>query len=185
MDINSLSGWGISQQIAQIVEQGFSYDEETGEVFFTTEDLEQLQMALDEKLESLAGLYQRFNSEADALKIRAKEVSNNSKVIANKANKIKEYIDSLMQINGKDKVKVGDKTISYRKSTSSNITDEEALMKYINSSESLKEKYLVYKTPEISKKSLSDDIKASKSGDIYTLNIPGFELVENRNLIIK
>ena len=34
MDINELSGWGISQQIAQIVENGFTFDEETGEVFF-------------------------------------------------------------------------------------------------------------------------------------------------------
>ena len=31
MDINELNGWGISQQIAQIVENGFTFDEETGE----------------------------------------------------------------------------------------------------------------------------------------------------------
>ena len=29
MDINELSGWGISQQIAQIVENSFTFDEET------------------------------------------------------------------------------------------------------------------------------------------------------------
>ena len=58
MDINELSGWGISQQIAQIVENGFTFDEETGEVFFTTDDLDALNEALDNKLESLAGIYQ-------------------------------------------------------------------------------------------------------------------------------
>ena len=29
MDINELSGWGISQQIAEIVENGFTFDEDT------------------------------------------------------------------------------------------------------------------------------------------------------------
>ena len=30
MDINELRGWGISQQIAQIVENGFTFEEEIG-----------------------------------------------------------------------------------------------------------------------------------------------------------
>ena len=77
MDINELSGWGISQQIAEIVENGFTFDEETGEVFFTTDDLEALQEALDNKLESLAGIYQMYVSKGEALKIRSKDISNN------------------------------------------------------------------------------------------------------------
>ena len=69
MDINELSGWGISQQIAEIVENGFTFDEETGEVFFTTDDLEALQEALDNKLESLAGIYQMYVSKVKILLI--------------------------------------------------------------------------------------------------------------------
>lgn len=186
MDINKLSGWGISQQIAQIIEEGFSYDEESGEVFFTTDDLENLNMALEKKIGELSGVYQMYASEAEALKNRAKDVDKNAKVLANKAERIKRYIDSLMQANHKDSMKVGDKTISYRKSVASLITDTDALMAYINSNDELKEKYLVYKEPEISKKAIADDIKATKQQDgTYTLVIPGFTLVENKNISIK
>lgn len=186
MDINELSGWGISQQIAQIVENGFTFDEETGEVFFTTDDLDALNEALDSKLESLAGIYQMYNSKADALKARSKEIADRAKSFENKADKLKNYIDSLMKANGKDKLEVGDKKLSYRRSTSANIVDDTALRQYINSKEEYKQKYFNYKEPEISKKNLKDDVLASKQDDgSYSLNIPGFEVTENRNLSIK
>ena len=186
MDINELSGWGISQQIAQIVENGFTFDEETGEVFFTTDDLDALNEALDSKLESLAGIYQMYNSKADALKARSKEIADRAKSFENKADKLKNYIDSLMKANGKDKLEVGDKKLSYRRSTSANVVDDTALRQYINSKEEYKQRYFNYKEPEISKKNLKDDVLASKQDDgSYSLNIPGFEVTENRNLSIK
>ena len=55
-----------------------------------------------------------------------------------------------------------------------------------NSKEEYKQKYFNYKEPEISKKNLKDDVLASKQDDgSYSLNIPGFEVTENRNLSIK
>ena len=186
MDINELSGWGISQQIAQIVENGFTFDEETGEVFFTTDDLDALNEALDSKLESLAGIYQMYVSKADALKARSKEIAERAKSFENKADKLKKYIDSLMQANNKEKLEVGDKKLSYRKSTAGNIIDDSALRQYINSKDEYKQKYFSYKEPEIAKKNLKDDILASKQDDgSYSLVIPGFEVVENKNLLIK
>ena len=186
MDINELSGWGISQQIAQIVENGFTFDEETGEVFFTTDDLDALNEALDNKLESLAGIYQMYGSKADALKARSKEIAERAKSFENKADKLKKYIDSLMQANNKEKLEVGDKKLSYRKSMAGNIIDDSALRQYINSKDEYKQKYFSYKEPEIAKKNLKDDILASKQEDgSYSLVIPGFEVVENKNLLIK
>ena len=185
MDINELKAWGISQQIAKIVEDGFSYDEETGEILFTIDDLDALNEALDKKFESLAGIFQMYESKAEALKARSKEILEVSKQYDKKAEHIKNYIDELMTMNEKTKVEVGDKKISYRKSTSGNIVNSEDLMNYINSN-GLGDRYLVYKDPTISKKNISDDIKATKQEDgSYSLNIPGFEIVENRNLIIK
>ena len=178
MDINELSGWGISQQIAEVVENGFSFDEETGEVFFTTDDLDALQEALDSKIESLAGIYQMYNSKSDALKNRAKEINDRAKSYEKKSKRIKDYIDSLMQSNGKDKLEVGDKKLSYRKSKSTNIFDEGKLKDWINSSDENKSKYFKYKEPEFAQKELGD---ASKQGE----EIPGIELVENKNLSIK
>ena len=104
MDINEVSGWGISKQIAQILENGFTFDEETGEVFFTTDDLDALNEALDNKLESLAGIYQMYVSKADALKTRSKEIADRAKSFENKADKLKNYIDSLMKANQKEKL---------------------------------------------------------------------------------
>ena len=152
MDLNELSGWGISQQIAEIVENGFTFDEETGEVFFTTDDLDALNEALDNKLESLAGIYQMYSSKADAL----------------------------MKANGKDEkgLEVGDKKLSYRKSKATNIFDEDKLKEWINSSDENKQKYFKYKEPEIAKKELGDALKQGEE-------IPGVELVENKNLQIK
>ena len=178
MDINELSGWGISQQIAEVVENGFSFDEETGEVFFTTDDLDALQEALDSKIESLAGIYQMYNSKADALKDRAKEVNDRAKSYEKKSERIKDYIDSLMQANGKDKLEVGDKKLSYRKSKATNIFDEGKLKDWINSSDENKAKYFKYKEPEFAKKELGDALKQGET-------IPGVELVENKNLSIK
>ena len=43
MDVNEMSGYGISQTIAQIIENGFTINEETGEVLFQSDDLEKLQ----------------------------------------------------------------------------------------------------------------------------------------------
>ena len=186
MDINELSGWGISQQIAQIVENGFTFDEETGEVFFTTDDLDALNEALDNKLKSLAGVYQMYMSKSDALNARSKEIANRAKSFENKANKIKNYIDSLMKANQKEKLEVGDKKLSYRKSLAGNIVNDSELRKHINSDDEYKKRYFVYKEPEISKKNLKDDVLASKQADgSYSLVIPGFEIVENKNLLIK
>ena len=180
MDINELSGWGISQQIAEIVENGFTFDEETGEVFFTTDDLETLQEALDNKLESLAGIYQMYVSKGEALKIRSKDIANRAKSFEKKADRIKEYIDALMKANGKDDkpLEIGDKKISYRKSKVTNIFDESKLKEWINSSDENKQKYFKYKEPEIAKKELGDALKQGEE-------IPGIELVENKNLQIK
>lgn len=190
MDINELSGWGISKQIAEIVENGFSFDEETGEVFFTTDDLDKLEDALEDKIESLAGIYQMYISKANAFKIRSKEVAEAGKSFEKKADNLKRYIDNLMQANNKDKLEAGDKKISYRKSVSSEITDEVALRQYINENDERKERYYKFNEPELRKTELANAIKETKTvteqGEThYELEIPGFKLVENKNIQIK
>lgn len=186
MNIDELSGWGISKQIADVVENGFSYDEETGEIIFTSDDLETLEVALEEKIQSLSGIHLDYLAKAKNFKERSKEILDVSKRYEKKAERLKTYIDNLMKLNGKTKLEIGDTRLSYRKSVSSMITDEEALRKYIEEDEERKAKYYSYKVPEISKKAISDDIKQTKTaeGD-YELSIPGFELIENSNLIIK
>ena len=53
MDIKELSSYGLTSTIFQVIENGFTFDEETGEVFFTQDDLEALQEALDVKFNNM------------------------------------------------------------------------------------------------------------------------------------
>ena len=127
-----------------------------------------------------AGIYQMYVSKGEALKIRSKDIADRAKSFEKKADRIKEYIDALMKANGKDDkpLEIGDKKLSYRKSKATNIFDESKLKEWINSSDENKQKYFKYKEPEIAKKELGDALKQGEE-------IPGIELVENKNLQIK
>lgn len=177
MDINEMSGYGISQTIAKIIEEGFTMDEETGEILFQGDDLEALQEALDKKINSICGYIEFCENRADGLKKRKQEIETNQKHYTNKAEHLKRYLNMLLEMNGKtDGMETDDYRVSYRKSTKSEIYDEDALKKYIESKPELKEKY--YKvTYEIKNKELSNDVKTG-------ITIPGFRLVENKNLQI-
>ena len=190
MDLDELKGYGIAEQLARVVEEGFSFNEETGEVYFTTDDLDALNMAFEEKIDSLSGLYELYGDRAKSLKERSKDISEKAKRFENKSESIKKYIDSLMKIAEKTKIEVGDKSLSYRKSVSSEVYDEKALREYIEQDEERMAAYYKESIPDIKKKEIGDAIKATKEVDedgntTYSLTIPGFRLVENNNLQIK
>lgn len=178
MDIKEMSAFGISQTMAQLIENGFVMDEETGEVLFQGDDLTALKEALDVKINSICGAIKYNESKADALKKRKQEIDANQKFFASKAESLKRYLNVLLEMNGKtDGMVTDDYRVSYRKSTKGEIYDEDALIKYIESKPELKEKY--YKVSyELKNKELSDDTKQGEE-------IPGFRLVENKNLQIK
>ncbi len=185
MNIEDLSGYGIVKTIAEIIEQGFAFDEETGEVLFEHEDLDKLEMALDDKMSSTVGYYNVLCDKVDNLKKRKKEIDYSIKLAEKRVERMKDYLDYLMKANNKTKFEKDEHKISYRKSVASNISDEKALRDYINSDKELTEKYLKFKEPDINKKAIMEDIKSSKKDNEYTLEIPGFELIENNNIIIK
>lgn len=178
MDVNEMSAYGISKSIADIIEQGFSYDEETGEVYFQQDDLDSLQEALDKKIDSICGLIKSYEAKAEGFKQRDKEIKATQKRYETKAEKLKKYLDLLLEMNDKkDGMQTENYAVSYRKSSSGEIFDSDALSKYIESKPELKEKY--YKvTYEIKKKELNDDFKNGEE-------IPGFRIVTNRSLQIR
>lgn len=180
MDIDELKGYGIAEQIARVVEEGFSFNEETGEVFFTADDLDALNLAFEEKIDSLAGIYELYTNKAKSLSERSKDIAAKAKRFDKKAESVKKYIDMLMKVAKKTKLEVGDKSLSYRKSISTEVYDNDKLVSWIEESEERKQAYYTYKDPEISKKALGDVLK--KNEDMV---IPGFRLVENNNLQIK
>ena len=55
MDIKDLTSWGLTEVMFNVIENGFYADEETGEVFFTSDDLDALEEKLDDKLNGICG----------------------------------------------------------------------------------------------------------------------------------
>ncbi len=168
--------------IEQILENGFAYDEETGEITFTSDDLEKLQGDLDTKIENI-GLYIK-NEESMASLIKAEEKSLKSRRESHekKVESLEKYLGYFMQLTGKDSkpFETSRVKISFRKSTASDIYDEEALRAYITSKDEYKEKYFKYGEPTISKTELTNSLKENDK-----LVIPGFRLVENKNIQVK
>ena len=74
MDIKEMNVWGLTQAIYDIIENGFSYDEETGEVYFTADDLDTLNETLDKKINGICGFIKFADSKLNSLKERKKEI---------------------------------------------------------------------------------------------------------------
>lgn len=179
MHIDELKGYGIAEAIYEVVESGFVFDEETGEVYFTPDDLEALNVAFVDKMKSIEGIYSAYMDKSKSLKERSKDIAETAKRFEKKAEGLKKYMDFLMKKADKTELDLGDKRLSYRKSTSSEIYDEIALRKWIEQDKDRIAKYYKEVIPDIKKKELGDEVK--KTG----IDIDGFRLVENNNLQIK
>lgn len=88
----SLSLYDIDNAILDVIERGFSFDEQTGEVFFTADDLERLEAMKADKMDSIAVFIKNLCAEADALKAEEKALSDRRKQKERKAEKLKEYV---------------------------------------------------------------------------------------------
>lgn len=165
--------YNIDNTIKQIIEQGFVFDEETGEVFFTSDDLEQLEMELDKKLNNIIGYIKDLNIQAANMKAIKDDYAKRQKTYENKAENLKKYLDGFMQSNGKEKVESENGIASYRKSKSVDIYDDVALQKFITENE------------DYANIKVEPNKTAIKEGISNGVIIPGAVIKENKNLSIK
>lgn len=165
--------YNIDNTIKQIIEQGFVFDEETGEVFFTSDDLEQLEMELDKKLNNIIGYIKDLNIQAANMKAIKDDYAKRQKTYENKAENLKKYLDGFMQSNGKEKVESENGIASYRKSKSVDIYDDVALQKFITENE------------DYANIKVEPNKTAIKEGINNGVIIPGAVIKENKNLSIK
>lgn len=171
----------IDATMKYIIENGFTYDEDTGEIVFTSDDLDNLQLNLEQKIENICNYIKEEKAFAESIK-KEEDAFNKRRVQhEKKAESLENYLYTFLQMNGKvgstfetPKVK-----ISFRKSTSGEIYDEELLRKYIESNKELMKKYYVVKEPSISKKELSNTLKDNEKEII-----PGFRMVTKNNMKI-
>ena len=175
--MENMSLYKLDQTIKEIIENGFTFDEETGEVLFTTDDIEKLETSVDEKINNIIGFIKDLTMQQKALKEISDEYKKRFESKKKKAERLKAYLDEFLKRNMIDKKEVENGSVSYKKSTSTNIFDESILLDYLKADEDLFNKYANTKI-EFSKTEIAKDLKNE-------IKIPGVELITKENLQIR
>lgn len=157
--------WEINEQIDMLTEQ--LVDEETGEINEEVmEQLEQLAIDRDEKIEACGIVMKQLASEVEAINAEIKSLKARANAKAKRHDRIAEYVKQTLQGEKFETAKVA---FSYRKSQSVEVVNEEIVP----------DEWCRFET---TRKPLKSEIKkALKGGE----QIPGCVLVESMNLQIK
>lgn len=143
-------------------------DPETGEIT-DLEAFDNLQMARDAKIEGIGCWIKDLEAESKAIREEEKKLASRRQADDHKVESLKRYLDYALQGSKFKSPKV---QISYRKSTSVDIPDEDAFMQGDGNHKYMRAKWSIDKT------AVKDDLKAG-------LQIPGATLKESQNMQIK
>lgn len=158
----------INKTIEDVILKGFVVDEETGEIMFDQSDLERLEINFKEKVDNIACFIKDRKALANAIGDEVKALQGRKKVIERQVERLEQYVTDAMNAREMDKVETERSRVSFRKSTSVEIIDEEKL--------DSKYKKEVIET-KIDKKLLATDLKQGE--------VEGAKLVINQNIQIK
>lgn len=147
-------------------------DAETGEIL-DFERLSELQMERDAKIENAALWYKNLLSDAEQYKAEKELFAERERIAKNQAEGLKKWLDFAL---GGEEMKTTKVFITYRKSESVEIEDDEKFVKYAQSED--RDDLLSYKDPTPNKTAIK---KALKEG----LKIDGVTLVKKQNINIK
>ena len=159
----------INKAIEDILEDGFSVDEETGEILFDESDLNALNAEISEKIENVACYIKNLTADISALKEEERNLNTRRKQKERKIDSLKGYINYAMELSGRKSLESPRCKVSYRKSSSVEVPDINAL-----------DKDYITKTIEIkpNKVAIKEALKEGKT-------VEGAEIVERQNLQIK
>ena len=159
----------INKAIEDILEDGFSVDEETGEILFDESNLNALNAEISEKIENVACYIKNLTADISALKEEEKNLNARRKQKERKIDSLKGYINYAMELSGRKSLESPRCKVSYRKSSSVEVPDINAL-----------DKDYITKTIEIkpNKVAIKEALKEGKT-------VEGAEIVERQNLLIK
>lgn len=158
----------LDSHIYDVIQRGFSLDEETGE-FWDDEAFEALDVERTAKLEACALFTKNLLADVEAMKAEERRLAERRRVLENKAERMREYIARSMQTFGDPKLETARVALSFRKSEAVQIVDELALPA---------EFVQVVETIKADKTALK---KALKEGQ----DVPGAVLEVRQNLQIK
>lgn len=159
----------INKHIQDVLENGYSFDEETGEILFDTSSLDTLEIAFNEKVDNIICYIKNLNALNDAIESEIKALGERKKANNKKVENLTNYVLTTMKMREMDKLETAKNKVSFRKSKSLNVVDESKIPS-IYFTEKIEHK--------VNKKAITDAIKQG-------YEIEGCELVEKTNLIIK
>ena len=145
-------------------------DPDTGELTIDPVELDALQMAREDKLENIALYYKNLTAEANAIKAEIDALTERRRRLERTAKKMKNALN--IELNG-NKLLTARVSVSFRKSNALEID----LGKFLPFAGAYP-KYLRVKDPEPDKAAIKEAIKNG-------MTIPGAQIVEKRNVIIK
>lgn len=175
--MDNMSLYQIDKNLKEVLENGFVFDEETGEILFETEDLEKLEMSIENKINNIIGFIKDTEIQADNYKKVSDDYKARSENKKKKVEKLKKYLSDYLQANEMTaKKEYLNGTTSFRKSNSLAITSDVDLENYLLGSEEHKQ-YL--KTEyKFDKAGLKKEVQSGTK-------IPFCEIRESNNLQIK
>lgn len=144
-------------------------DMETGEIIFTDEDIEALQMERDRKIENIALYVKNQEAMASALREEEKNLASRRRSCESKAERLKEYLKHALNGERFTTVKCD---IKFRRSNSLEVSPE-----FIEWAQKNREDLLRYKLPEVDKSAVTKALKDEE--------IPFVGLVEKIGVTIK
>lgn len=157
----------INSQIIDFM-NNIEIDEETGEILTDMSMLDQLQVAHDEKIENIALFIKNTEADCDAIKKEEVALAKRRKTKENLINRLKSALSDDLQGS---KFETPRCKISFRKSTSTEV-DEEEFLKYHKDLCTKVESYKYSKT----------DLKKLVQGGTP---LHGVKLVENKSISVK
>ena len=161
--------WKIDHDIEQIIEHGYAFDEDTGEITADFSDLDSLQMSFYDKMKACGLWVKNKRAMINAIREEEKALQKRRKALERAVSYMDDYILEFLPKVANNRLESPEIDISARKSKRVVVYDEDALpAQYI-------EKVV---TNRIDKRAISADIKAGKY-------VPGAALMEFQNLHLK
>lgn len=117
----------IDQAIYELLNRGFTIDEETGEILDGAEELEQLQMERSQKLESVALYIKGVEALIASIKAEEDTLAKRRKKKEDKVERLKKYLTDSIIGNGDTSFESAKVSVSFRKSEGVEVTDKTAL----------------------------------------------------------
>ena len=136
--------------------------------------LESLDMQLDDKIDNVACMIKNLAAEAKSIKEEADNLTARAKAKANKAEWLKGYLATQMQLSNKEKFESKRNKLTFRKSESVEV-NEEAFIKWAAHGH---DELLTYKPPVPNKTAIKELLKSGGTAE-------GAEIVVKQNLQIK